>query len=95
MDDLESLIPPGTPNTFNPTSTITDGAKYELLLSDGQKVTIRWHNPDPVAASKYPGCAAGSRYTTQVKIGNKQLKIDGTWSKYQSLNKVHVPLEGK
>ncbi|MNI61535.1 hypothetical protein D3C73_1168140 [compost metagenome] len=89
------MIPSGVPNTFVKTSSITNGAKYEFLLADGQKVIIRWHSPDPVAASKYPGAVSGNRWTAQVKIGNKQLKTDGTWTKNQSLNEVHVPIEGK
>ncbi|MFJ6267110.1 hypothetical protein ACIQGW_19305 [Lysinibacillus xylanilyticus] len=95
MSNLESMIPSNIPNTFKPTDTITDGAKYEFTLADGQKAIIRWHSPDPVAASKYPGSASGSRWTTQIKIGNKQLKSDGTWTKNQSLNEVHIPIEGK
>ncbi|MCR2803387.1 pre-toxin TG domain-containing protein [Paenibacillus soyae] len=95
LSNLESMIPPGVPNTFVKTNSITDGAKYEFSLADGQKVIIRWHSPDPVAASKYPGAVSGNRWTAQIKIGNKQLKTDGTWTKNQSLNEVHVPIEGK
>ncbi|MEK4130758.1 hypothetical protein NYE67_13820 [Solibacillus sp. FSL W8-0474] len=95
MSNLESMIPSNIPNSFKPTDTITDGAKYEFTLADGQKAIIRWHSPDPVAASKYPGSASGSRWTAQIKIGNKQLKSDGTWTKNQSLNEVHIPIEGK
>ncbi|WP_242217405.1 hypothetical protein [Bacillus cereus group sp. BfR-BA-01380] len=63
LSNLESMIPSGVPNTFVKTSSITDGAKYEFLLVDGQKVIIRWHSPDPVAASKYPGSVSGNRWT--------------------------------
>lgn len=93
IEKLKKLIPPETPNTFKPTETITDGAKYEFVLSDGQKVIIRWHSPDPVAASKYPGCTSGSRYTAQIKIGNKQLKTDGNWTRNQSIDEVHIPIK--
>ncbi|MCR8844071.1 minor capsid protein [Paenibacillus sp. SC116] len=95
LSDLESIIPQGVSSTFVKTTSITDGAKYEFLLADGQKAIIRWHSPDPVAASKYPGAASGTRWTAQIKVGNKQLKTDGTWTKNQSLNEVHVPIEGK
>ncbi|MCI8410447.1 MAG: hypothetical protein HFJ09_14450 [Lachnospiraceae bacterium] len=95
LEKLKEIIPKNTPNTFIPTNTIKDGAKYEFVLSDGQKAIIRWHEPDPIAASKYPGCASGSRYTAQIKIGNKQLKTTGEWTKNQSLNEVHIPIEGK
>lgn len=95
LSNLESMIPPDTSNTFFPTSTIKDGAKYEFLLADGQKAIIRWHSPDPIAASKYSGSVSGTRWTAQIKIGNKQLKTDGTWTKNQSLNEVHIPIEGK
>ncbi|RGL29251.1 hypothetical protein DXC69_25205 [Paenibacillus polymyxa] len=95
LSNLESMIPPDTSNTFYPTSTIKDGAKYEFLLADGQKAIIRWHSPDTIAASKYSGSVSGTRWTAQIKIGNKQLKTDGTWTKNQSLNEVHIPIEGK
>ncbi|WJE54727.1 hypothetical protein QRE66_11135 [Bacillus cereus] len=95
LSDLKSMIPSGIPDSFVPTGTIVDGAKYQFTLADGQKAIIRWHAPDPVAASKYPGSASGTRWTAQVKIGNKQLKIDGTWTKNQSLNEVHIPIRGK
>lgn len=60
IDDLQNLVPNDVPNSFVATDTIKNGAKYEFTLADGQKVTIRWHEPDPVAASKYPGCVSGS-----------------------------------
>lgn len=95
LSNLEALIPEGVPNTFVSTDSITDGAKYEYSLEDGQKVTIRWHSPDSNAESKYPGSASGSRWTAQIKIGNKQLKIDGTWTKNQALNESHIPIKGR
>ena len=93
IDDLQNLVPNDVPNSFVATDTIKNGAKYEFTLADGQKVTIRWHEPDPVAASKYPGCVSGSRYTAEIKVGNKQLKADGGWSRNQATN-VHVPIKG-
>jgi hypothetical protein len=95
LKDLQNMIPEGTPNTFNPTARIPEGAKYEFVLSDGQKATIRWHGPDSDAAIKYLNSVSGSRWTAQVKIGNKQIKVDGTWTKNQGLNEVHVPIKGK
>ncbi|ERI09031.1 hypothetical protein [Aneurinibacillus aneurinilyticus] len=89
------MIPSNVSNTFKPTSTIVAGAKYEFTLADGQKAISRWHSPDSVAASKYPGSVSGTRWTAQIKIGNKQLKTDGTWTKNQSLNEVHIPIKGK
>ena len=95
ISDLESIIPPGTKSTFQPTETLKNGAKYEFQLSDNQKVIIRWHEADPIAASKYPDAVSGQRWTAQLKVGNKQLKTDGTWTKNQSLNEVHIPIKGK
>lgn len=94
IDDLQNLVPNDVPNSFVAIDTIKNGAKYEFTLADGQKVTIRWHEPDPVAASKYPGCVSGSRYTAEIKVGNKQLKADGGWSRNQATNDVHVPIKG-
>ncbi|WP_248700207.1 hypothetical protein [Lysinibacillus odysseyi] len=95
MSSLESKIPLYIPHSFKPTDIITEGAKYEFSLADGQKAIIRWHSPDPIAAGKYLGSASSSRWTAQIKIGNKQLKSDGTWTKNQSLNEVHISIEGK
>jgi len=86
------MVPPGVPNTLARTGSVKNGAKYEFVLADGQKAIIRWHSPDPVAASKYPGASSGHRWTAQIKIGNKQLRTDGAWSKKQSLNEVHIPI---
>ncbi|MBC1941396.1 hypothetical protein HCJ18_04075 [Listeria seeligeri] len=93
LKDLQNMIPEGTPNIFNPTARIPEGAKYEFVLSDGQKATVRWHCPDRDAAIKYPNSVSGSRWTAQVKIGNKQIKVDGTWTKNQGLNEVHIPIK--
>ncbi|WP_432804084.1 pre-toxin TG domain-containing protein [Bacillus arachidis] len=97
LSTKERLIAAGwtTLNVISVGKALLDGAKYQFTLADGQKAIIRWHAPDPVAASKYPGSASGTRWTAQVKIGNKQLKIDGTWTKNQSLNEVHIPIRGK
>lgn len=95
IDDLKEIIPENVNNTFIPTITIKNEEKYEFFLSDNQKVIIRWHEPDPIAASKYPGCISESRYTAEIKVGNKQLKSNGDWSKNQSTNEVHIPIIGK
>jgi RHS repeat-associated protein len=94
MDDLKSMIPDGVDNTFFPTDRIKEGQKYIFELADGQKATIRWHAPDPEVAIKYPGSTSGTRWTAQIKIGNKSLGADGKWYKNQSLNIVHIPIEG-
>ncbi|MCD2223141.1 hypothetical protein LAX75_00435 [Listeria cossartiae] len=95
LKDLKNMVPEGTPNTFKSTTRIPEGAKYEFVLSDGQKASVRWHGPDSEAAIKHPNSVSGSRWTAQVKIGNKQIKVDGTWTKNQGLNEVHVPIKGK
>lgn len=64
-------------------------------LEKGRYNQYPGHSPDPIAANKYPGSVSGSRWTAQIKIGNKQLKSDGAWTKNQSLNEVHIPIEGK
>lgn len=69
------MFDPASKSTFVPTATIKDGAKYEFTLADGQKVIIRWHEPDSVAASKYPGCTSGTRYTAEIKVGKQHFII--------------------
>ncbi|MBC1896970.1 hypothetical protein HCA68_04710 [Listeria booriae] len=95
LKDLQNMIPEGTPNTFKPTDTMKIGGKFEFQLSDGQKAIIRWHEPDPVAAAKFPNSTSGSRWTAQIKIGNKQVTVDGLWTKKQNLNEVHIPIQGR
>lgn len=95
LKDLRDMIPKGTKNTFKSTDTLKNGAKYEFQLADGQKAIIRWHEPDPVAALNYPGSISGTRWTAQIKIGNKQLRVDGKWDKNQSINEVHIPIKEK
>ncbi|MBC2117359.1 T7SS effector LXG polymorphic toxin [Listeria booriae] len=95
LKDLQNMIPEGTPNTFKPTDTMKIGGKFEFQLSDGQKATVRWHEPDPVAAAKFPNSTSGSRWTAQIKIGNKQVTVDGLWTKKQNLNEVHIPIQGR
>ncbi|WP_260444012.1 hypothetical protein [Listeria booriae] len=95
LKDLQNMIPEGTPNTFKPTDTMKIGGKFEFQLSDGQKAIVRWHEPDPVAAAKFPNSTSGSRWTAQIKIGNKQVTVDGLWTKKQNLNEVHIPIQGR
>ncbi|EHD1677215.1 hypothetical protein JR551_002334 [Listeria monocytogenes] len=95
LKDLGDMIPKGTINTFKSTDTLKQGAKYEFQLADGQKASIRWHEPDPIAALNHPDSVSGTRWTAQIKIGNKQLRIDGKWAKNQSINEVHIPIKEK
>ncbi|WP_260450176.1 hypothetical protein [Listeria immobilis] len=95
LKDLRDMIPKGTKNTFKSTETLKNGAKYIFQLADGQKAIIRWHEPDPVAALNYKGSISGTRWTAQIKIGNKQLRVDGKWDKNQSINEVHIPIKEK
>ncbi|EAE0853046.1 hypothetical protein Q891_01460 [Listeria monocytogenes] len=95
LKDLGDIIPKGTPNTFKTTDTLKNGAKYEFQLADGQKAIIRWHEPDPIAAAKFPGSASGSRWTAQIKIGSKQVTINKGWTKKQNSNEVHIPIKGR
>ncbi|MBC2022852.1 hypothetical protein HCJ73_01245 [Listeria booriae] len=95
LKDLQNMIPEGTPNTFKPTDTMKIGGKFEFQLFDGQKAIIRWYEPDPVAAAKFPNSTSGSRWTAQIKIGNKQVTVDELWTKKQNLNEVHIPIQGR
>ncbi|MDA7027873.1 pre-toxin TG domain-containing protein, partial [Bacillus sp. CLL-7-23] len=95
LNDLNSYIPKGTKNTFKSSERIVDGKKYSFELKDGQKATIRWHSPDKKAKELYPDSSSGTRWTAQIKIGNKSLGADGKWYKNQSLNIVHIPIKGR
>lgn len=95
LEDLRSIIPEGIENTFLPSDRIKEGEKYEFSLVDGQKVIIRWHSPDTKAKELYPESSSGTRWTAQIKIGNKSLGSDGKWYKNQSINAVHIPIKGR
>jgi len=89
--DLQKLVPPGTPNLFKPSATITDGSKFQYTLN-GQKVEIKWHAPDANAATNYVGSNSGSGWTAQIKIGNKLLGQDGVLYRKAS-NTTHIPVD--
>lgn len=72
-----------------PTNTIKDGAKYEFFYQMDRKQLFVGMS-QILLQQVYPSCALGSRYTTQIKIGNKQLKTTGEWTRNQSLNEVHI-----
>ena len=40
LSNLESMVPSGATNTFIKTSSITDGAKYEFSLADGDRKSV-------------------------------------------------------
>ncbi len=89
---LKSLVPKGVPNTFKPSSTISDGYKYNFTVN-GTKMQVKWHSPDSNAALKYPGSNSGNVWTAQIQIGKKLLGMDGQF--YKSANNfTHIPLIG-
>ena len=92
VSDLKKMIPDGTSNGFKPSTTITDGYKYNYSVN-GTKVEIKWHSPDANAASKYPESNSGSGWTAQIKVGNKLLGQDGKFYKKPS-NITHIPVQG-
>ena len=91
VDDLKRLVPPGSPDNFMPSASITNGSKYNYMIS-GQKVEIKWHSPDVNAATKYPGSNSGSGWTAQIKIGGKLLGQDGKLYRKAS-NLTHIPVD--
>ncbi|MFY0521523.1 hypothetical protein ACOMCU_27470 [Lysinibacillus sp. UGB7] len=90
-DDLKSMIPNDTPNTFNPSETIAEGYKYKFEI-DGQKVEFKWHSPDLNAKQLYPDSNSGNMWTAQIKIGKKLLGEDGKLYKKPN-NLTHIPIE--
>ena len=89
---LRSIVPKEVSNTFVSSATISDGYKYNFLIS-GKKVEIKWHSTDLNAASKYVGSNSGSGWTAQVKVGKKLLGQDGNFYKKPG-NITHIPLRG-
>jgi hypothetical protein len=91
IDALRRLVPHGTPNVFKPSPTIAAGSKYQYTVN-GVKLEIKWHAPDAMAASKFPGSTSGRVWTAQIKIGNKLLGIDGRlYLKPQDIT--HIPVD--
>ncbi|MBS7532047.1 hypothetical protein IC619_016565, partial [Hazenella sp. IB182353] len=91
VDNLKSMIPKGTPNTFRPSETIKEGYKYRFDIN-GQKIEIKWHSPDLNAKQLYPNSNSGNMWTAQIKIGRKLLGQDGGFYRRAS-DKTHIPLE--
>jgi filamentous hemagglutinin len=91
LEDLQRLIPPGTPNSFKSSATITAGSKFQFEIN-GQSVEIKWHAPDANAAEKFPGSNSGAGWTAQIKIGNKLLGQDGMLYRKPS-NSTHIPVD--
>ncbi|MGY4638623.1 two-partner secretion domain-containing protein [Pseudomonas sp. TE24901] len=89
--DLQKLVPPGTPDLFKPSATITDGSKFQYTLN-GQRVEIKWHAPDANAAINHVGSNSGAGWTAQIKIGNKLLGQDGVLYRKPS-NTTHIPVD--
>ena len=89
--DLQKLVPPGTPDLFKPSATITDGSKFQYTLN-GQRVEIKWHAPDANAAINHVGSNSGAGWTAQIKIGNKLLGQDGVLYRKAS-NTTHIPVD--
>jgi len=91
VDALRRLVPHGSQNLFKPSPSITAGSKYQYTVN-GIKVEIKWHAPDAIAASKFPGSTSGRAWTAQIKIGNKLLGIDGRlYLKPQDIT--HIPVD--
>ena len=91
INDLKKLVPPGTPDGFKPSATITDGSKFNYVLGQ-QKVEIKWHAPDSNAAAKFPGSNSGAGWTAQIKIGGKLLGQDGKLYRKPG-NQTHIPVD--
>ncbi|WP_155814955.1 hypothetical protein [Bacillus coahuilensis] len=91
VDDLKSMIPKNTPNTFRPSETIKEGYKYKFEVN-GQKVEVKWHSPDLNAKQLYPNSNSGNMWTAQVKIGKKLLGQDGNLYKKPN-NLTHIPIQ--
>ena len=89
---LKSIIPNNVPNTFVPSSTITEGYKYKFSIND-INLEIKWHSPDFRAASKYPGCNSGCGWTAQIKVDDYLLTQGGGFV-IKPNNYTHIPLKG-
>ncbi|MGO4900144.1 ribonuclease YeeF family protein [Bacillus sp. GM2] len=93
VNDLESMIPKGTPNNFKASETIKKGYKYNFEI-DGKKVEVKWHSPDLNAKEKFPDSNSGNMWTAQIKIQKKLLGQDGKLHKKPS-NITHIPVVGE
>ncbi|QVX15943.1 hypothetical protein DB356_15160 [Pseudomonas congelans] len=91
ISDLQRLVPPGTPNSFQPSATIAAGSKFQYKIN-GQNVEVKWHAPDASAAERFPGSNSGSGWTAQIKIGGKLLGQDGLLYRKPS-NLTHIPVD--
>lgn len=91
LKSLENMVPNGASNGFKPSTTISDGYKYNYEIN-GTKIEIKWHAPDANAASKFPDSNSANGWTAQIKIGNKLLGQDGKFYRNPS-DITHIPVD--
>jgi hypothetical protein len=90
-DKLLAFVPGSTVDSFLSSSSIADGFKFKYEVN-GTKMEVKWHSPDLVANSKFPGSNSGTGWTAQIKIGNKLIGSDGyLYSKPSNIT--HIPLD--
>jgi hypothetical protein len=90
LQKLKSFVPQNAPSTFKPSSTIEFGQKYRFKVN-GSSVEVKFHSPDAVAASKFPGSNSGTKWTAQITVDGKLLGTDGKFYSKPS-NLTHIPI---
>jgi len=88
VKNLMKFVPQGTPNTWGVEKRIPQGFKYQFS-DGGTRYQVKFHAPDPRAPS---GSNAANGWTAQIKIQNRYLQTDGTTTRHQNLNEVHIPV---
>lgn len=91
LSSLQSYIPEKMRNSFGPTGRVPAGQKYKFKIGD-TKVLIKWHSPDLKMRSTNHRSNSGRVWTTQIKVGNKYLMTNGSWTRKQKSNRTHIPL---
>jgi len=93
VSNLEAMTPADVPNTFVPSSTIQEGYKYQFDIN-GVPVELKWHSPDLNAYRLYGSSSySGTRWTAQIKIGDRLLGLDRMFYLKQQGNLTHIPIE--
>lgn len=88
FNKIRSMIPEGTPNTFNPAY---GGEKY-IFNINGTKIQLKWHTPEFSGNAPF-GSNSSLFNTAQIKVGNKYLMQFGGFTRNGYLNSVHTPLK--
>ena len=89
FNNIRTMIPEGTPNTFNPAY---GGEKYVFNIN-GKRIQLKWHTPEFAGQNAPFGSNSTLFNTAQIRVGNKYLMQFGGFTPNNTLNETHIPIK--